>query len=444
MVEEGDRVLLFHDKSGRYWIEESAIPELGERGILINLQNKSSFLGPTHLEVGDNCRIFKLGDKHFARGIAKVPCAVCKTIGEVGDLVTIFRDGNTVYVYSFDLEETAHSSCTDLEFKDWAVSDYHQKQIGYYAQSEEWGYVIARWNGSRWKTICPNLPSVSDVYFNTSGKVLIKIDSIHYKIGEIEFTTDRSYQHVLFRNDKIFMGGCYPGGGNTTTIYWQVFTTDGELLTTNQGSLNHVVWYWSPFEFEMDKTGDFFSFTWCTHRYTPGGDESYTALFSASGGEKLTEFGPHVGLSRLLASNGGDLVFYAYKWNLWWEGTVYYYDHGPEQLIYVQNKTNWSYISDFGEENYGVGDVVGWNDGIIIRNKSQNKFEKWKLLGVPFGEWQHLNSIDQGGFPNRPINATLDGNWFFCRSGDTIYFSDWTKKKSVNLPNWSEEIGDYR
>jgi len=68
MAEVGDKVLVFTDGCGKYWLEESATPEIDDKGLVINKDNTNFFLAESSLEVGDKCRVFEINDKYFVRG----------------------------------------------------------------------------------------------------------------------------------------------------------------------------------------------------------------------------------------------------------------------------------------------------------------------------------------------------------------------------------------
>lgn len=121
MVEVGDRVVLFNSKD-KHFIGESATPEVGDIGTLINASSFKCFLPKTSVEVGDTCRIFSTKDKYFARG--KVDWCLLNSISpsraNSGDdtILTInganFKDCPEVTLDSFDLINESFIDSTQI------------------------------------------------------------------------------------------------------------------------------------------------------------------------------------------------------------------------------------------------------------------------------------------------------------------------------------------
>lgn len=69
MAEVGDKVLVFTDGTGKYWLEESSTPEIGDKGLIVNKDNTNFFLTESPLEVNDKCIVFEIKDKLLTRGV---------------------------------------------------------------------------------------------------------------------------------------------------------------------------------------------------------------------------------------------------------------------------------------------------------------------------------------------------------------------------------------
>jgi len=70
MAEVGDKVLVFTDGSGKYWLEETSTPEVGDKGLVISKDNTNLFLSKSEVEINDKCRVFDIGGKYLVRGKA--------------------------------------------------------------------------------------------------------------------------------------------------------------------------------------------------------------------------------------------------------------------------------------------------------------------------------------------------------------------------------------
>lgn len=104
MVEVGDRVVLFSSKD-KHFIGESATPEVGEVGMVINAPSFKCFLPKTSVEVGDACRIFNTKDKYFARG----ETSICRKIIINGDFETGSLDPWVVSNWKTSISITGNS-----------------------------------------------------------------------------------------------------------------------------------------------------------------------------------------------------------------------------------------------------------------------------------------------------------------------------------------------
>jgi len=115
MVEAGDKVLVFKDSSGKFWIEENATPEINDYGLLTNIDGKNIFLTKSSLEAGDYCRVFKIGDKYIARGKAIISAQADSFIFYNNLLLWDFINTNSVELSS--LTSTPLFFARDRKFK---------------------------------------------------------------------------------------------------------------------------------------------------------------------------------------------------------------------------------------------------------------------------------------------------------------------------------------
>ena len=205
MVETGDKVLVFTDGTGKYWLEESSTPEVGDKGLIVSKDNVNFFLSGTTPEIGDKCGVFEIDNKIFIQPLG-------------GGILQYFDARLHYYIVDY-YQWLAYASvttkclgCIPTEYEDGTYdglpnydgwnSEGQWDGYWWYAGWMGWFHISPFWNGGS----PPTAISVGHWYSN-SLKTLIsnRIDpnnnvTIVSKHGPLTGNGDSAYVVIYSRN----------------------------------------------------------------------------------------------------------------------------------------------------------------------------------------------------------------------------------------------------
>jgi len=142
MVETGDKVLVFTDGTGKYWLEESSTPEVGDKGLIVSKDNVNFFLSGTTPEIGDKCGVFEIDNKIFIQPLG-------------GGILQYFDARLHYYIvdyYQWLYYASVTTKCLDvyqLNMKMERMMDYQIMMVGIARDSGmDIGGMLVGWDGS--------------------------------------------------------------------------------------------------------------------------------------------------------------------------------------------------------------------------------------------------------------------------------------------------------